>query len=266
MDTRVFEEFSKIIYERSGITLRPGKESLVASRVQKRMRSLRIVEYRDYLDHVLGDSSGQEMVLLLDAISTNLTFFFREPDHFELLGKVVRDSLSTGQRRLRIWSAASSSGEEPYSMGMTVLEALQDDSVDARILATDLSTRMLDKCHAGVNDAGRLKDVPPAMRQKYFQKSGRGDGAHFEVGPRLRSLISFRRLNLSTPPFPMQGPFDVVFCRNVMIYFDKAVRERLVGEIYRLLRPGGWFIVSHSESLMGLKTSFRQIRPSVFVK
>jgi chemotaxis protein methyltransferase CheR len=266
MDTATFERFRQVVYDRSGITLGPSKEALVASRVGKRMRSLGLHEYGEYLDYVLQDRAGDEMVQLLDAISTNVTSFFREPDHFTFLSEVVKGWLTQGQRRFRIWSAAASTGEEPYTLAMTLCEALQEPGVDARILGTDISTRVLQACAAGVYGATKLRGVPADLRQKYFDRCDDGGQECFAVKPRLAGMVSFSRLNLSTPPFPMRGPFDVVFCRNVMIYFDAEVRRRLLLEICRLLRPGGYLMVGHAESLTGMLLGLKVVKPSIYVK
>lgn len=265
MEQAVFRQFTQLIYEKSGITLRPGKEALVSARVGKRMRALGLQSHADYLDCVTGDETGEEIVHLLDAISTNLTSFFREPDHFDHLTNAFRSWIDEGQTRIRIWSAASSTGEEPYSIAMTIHEAM-NRPVDVKILATDICTRVLRTCRQGHYAPERVKNVPPALRNRYFINHGSRKDPIFEVAPSLKEMIVFQRLNLSKPPFPMKGPLDAVFCRNVMIYFDNEVRSRLLREIHRLLKPGGLLMVGHSESLIGLKTEFTPVSASVYVK
>lgn len=264
MDQRIFERFRDIIYAKSGITLGPQKVSLVSARVAKRMRALNIGEYEDYLRHVLDDKSGNELVHLLDAISTNVTSFYRESQHFDFLQSTLEQWREKGQTRFRIWSAASSTGEEPYTIAITMLEALRQPGVDIKILATDISTRVLEVCMHGVYPESRVEPVPTALRQRYFSRFQDNGEAYYGVNDELRRLITFRRLNLSTPPFPMKGPFDFIFCRNVMIYFDETVRRGIIQEAHRLLKPGGYFVVGHSESLTGNSGPFRVIRPSVY--
>lgn len=264
MDKAIFNRFREIVYEKSGISLNEGKEALVSARVAKRMRALGHTDYRTYLDHVSGDTTGEEVVRLIDAISTNVTSFFREPVHFDLLAELVKKWVSDGQTRFRIWSAASSTGEEPYTIAMTMLEATRGTKADIRILATDISTTVLDKCRKGVYVADKVASVPPALREKYFTEN-RGDGT-YTVKASIRDLITFSRLNLSNPPFPMTGPLDVVLCRNVMIYFDNTVRSNLLAEVHRLLKPGGYLMVGHAESLTGILTSLKVVRPSVYIK
>jgi chemotaxis protein methyltransferase CheR len=266
MEQRVFDKFRSLIYERSGITLGPGKVSLVSARVAKRMRALEFTEYRDYLDFVVNDATGNEIVHLLDAISTNVTSFFRESAHFDFLAQALAQWRAGGQTRFRIWSAASSTGEEPYTIGMVALEAMGGGNTDLRILATDISTRVLDVCMRGQYTENRVEPVPSNYLNRYFTKTKANGEALYGVVEGLRRIVTFRRLNLSTPPFPMKGPLDVVFCRNVMIYFDDTVRRRLIEEAHRLLKPGGYLLVGHSESLSGCNSQFKIVRPSVFQK
>ncbi len=266
MDTATFEKFRQVVYDRSGIALGASKEALVASRVGKRMRALGLQRHGDYLDYVLRDAAGDEMVHLLDAISTNVTSFFREPEHFTFLGDVVKGWVARGQRRFRFWSAACSTGEEPYTLAMTLCEAIPEAGLDVKILGSDISTQVLRTCVDGVYGRAKLKGVSPELRQKYFDKRRDGEDVSYAVKPRLAGLVTFGRLNLSTPPYPMRGPFDVVFCRNVMIYFDNDVRRRLLSEIGRLLKPGGYLMVGHAESLTGMLMDLKVVRPSIYMK
>ena len=266
MELRTFEKFRTLIYEKCGITLGDQKVALVSARIAKRMRALDIDTPESYYDSVMHDKSGAELVQLIDAISTNFTSFFREPVHFELLSSLLKTWSGKGQHRFRIWCAAASTGEEPYTLAMTLRESIGNLGVDARILATDISTRVLQKCREGVYDAQRVSTMSVDLRKKYFDEVNDNGEVKYEAKDTLRSLLVFRRLNLSTPPFPMQGPLDAVFCRNVMIYFDNHVRSRLVQEIHRVLKPGGYLMIGHAESLTGLDSQFKTERPSVYVK
>ncbi len=206
----------------------------------------------------------------IDSISTNLTGFFREPAHFDHLAQVVLPQIAdrtAGQgRRLRIWSAGCSSGEEPYTVAIVMNEHIPDlDAWDARILATDLSTRMLARAREGTYEAHRLAEVPGGCLSRYFTcVHPRGERV-YRVNDRLRRLVCFARLNLMEA-WPMQGPFDVIFCRNVMIYFDKPTQSRLVEQFWRLLAPGGVLFVGHSESLARVKHGFEYVQPTVYRK
>jgi chemotaxis protein methyltransferase CheR len=265
MESKLFEEFRSLIYQEAGITLRPGKESLVSSRIGKRMRALGLVSQRDYLEHVRNDASGGELVHLIDAISTNVTSFYREADHFKLLSELLERWGAQGQRRFRIWCAAASSGEEPYTIAITAAEAL-GAGADVKILATDISTRVLETARQGRYPKPRVATVPSQHLSRYFDRQGDRQNPLFSVRRPLRDMLVFRRLNLSTAPYPMKGPLDVVFCRNVMIYFDNDVRTRLLNEVYRLLKPGGYLLVGHAESLTGITTRLKPVKPSTYIK
>ena len=263
MDSVVFKRFCAHAHQEAGIALGPSKQALLTARVGKRMRALGIEDERRYLDYLEADRTGEELVQFLDVIATNHTSFFREPEHFDFLRTLVDEWCRAGLRRLRIWSAASSSGEEPYSIVMTVLDRLQDSDIDFKVLATDISTRVLAHAQQGVYPAEGLTAMPPPLLARFFQRV-EGSSETFRVREEVRQHAVFRRLNLSQPPFPMRGPLDVVFCRNVLIYFDLPVRQRLLTAISALLRPGGWLFLGHTETLTGITTNFRMARPSVF--
>ncbi len=264
MDQAVFKKFRDLVYERSGIALSSGKEALVSARIGKRMRALQIGEHRAYLQYVMGDDTGEEVVHLIDAISTNVTSFFREPAHFDYVKEHVCEWLAGGQHRFRFWSAACSTGEEPYTLAISIQEALAGARADVKILATDISTRVLQKCQEGRYSLDKLENVPKYLRDRYFELQRDNGETHCMVKPALRKMVVFSQLNLSRPPFPMRGPFDMVFCRNVMIYFDNTIRGRLLGEIHRLLKPGGYLLVGHAESLTGMLGPFTMVQPSVY--
>jgi len=266
VESAVYAEFRDLVYDRSGINLGEGKQVLVSARIGKRMRALGLDDHAEYLEYVRAHEDEGELTHLLDAISTNFTSFFREAEHFDLMSKVLSRWIAQGQRRFRLWSCASSTGEEPYSMAIVLAEAGRRTELDARILATDISTRVLARAAEGRYDAERVEPVSEELRRRYLVQRRNGTEDTYQVSPHLRRLVSYHRLNLSKPPFPMRGPMDIVFCRNVMIYFDNAVRQRMLAEIHRLLRPGGYLMVGHAESLAGLGTEFRTVEPSVYVK
>ncbi len=267
MEPQLFQRFAALAYEKAGISIRPGKEALVAARVAKRQRALSIADPQAYLAYLEQDATGEELTRFLDVISTHFTSFFREPDHFALLGEEVARLIAAGQRRVRLWSAASSTGEEPYTMAMSALEVPGADALDLRILATDISLATLREAQAGVYSAERVAPVPAPLRARWFTRraeAAAGGSDQFDVRDALRSRVLFRPLNLAKPPFPMTGPLDVVFCRNVLIYFDRATRQRLVSAIEELLRPGGLLCIGHTETLSGIRTELAIERPSVF--
>lgn len=266
MEREVFNYFRQVAYERAGIDLHEGKQALVEGRLAKRLRTLGLGNEGEYAEMLKKDTSGGELVHFLDAISTNFTSFFREPDHFDELHHLVSDRLAEGQRDFKFWSAACSSGEEIYTMAMTLTETLQGTNASYKILGTDISTNVLGRAKAALYEEAQVGPVPEGKRKKYFLTEKHAGKNVYRVHPSLRSQVSFARLNLSAPPFPMAGPFDTVFCRNVMIYFDVPVRQRLVAEIERLLRPGGLLLVSHTETLTGCRCGLEMIRPSVYRK
>ena len=226
-----------------GIDLGEGKQALASTRLLSRLRATGCADHARYLDLVESAAGAGEVVHLVDALSTNVTSFWRESHHFRLLDGWMREWAAAGQSSFRLWCAASSSGEEVWGMAVTLAEAL-GTGADWRILGTDISTRMLELARSGAYpDLGGL---PPSYQRWFTHAGGR-----WQVEPRLAQRCVFNRLNLSRPPFPMHGPLDVVFCRNVMIYFDREVRQAMLSEIARLLRPGGYLCVGHAESLAG---------------
>ncbi|KMQ50533.1 Chemotaxis protein methyltransferase CheR [Chitinispirillum alkaliphilum] len=266
MDKSIYEQFRNLVYEKAGINLGDKKEALVAARVSKRLRELQLNDYKDYLDFLKKDSSETELVHLLDVISTNVTSFFRESVHFDFLTEKMSEWLGKGQRRFRFWSAACSSGEEPYTMAMVLSDIAAGCDVDVRILATDISTRILAKAQSGEYPLEKVNAVPSSLLNKYFSKMDCEGKNSYTVCPAIKEKILFKRLNLSVPPFPMKGPMDAVFCRNVMIYFDNTVRRKLLSEISRLLKPGGVLFVGHAESLAGQLCTLKNVKPSIYVK
>jgi chemotaxis protein methyltransferase CheR len=267
METQLFQRFAALAYDKAGISIKPGKEALVAARVAKRQRALSIQDAQGYLRYLEEDRSGEELARFLDVISTHFTSFFREPDHFQLLQAEIGQLAAAGQRRVRLWSAASSTGEEAYTMAMTVLGVPGAAELDVKILATDIAVETLRQAQSGVYTADRVDPVPPALRSRWFTRKEDPrdpDATLYTVRDELKRMVVFRPLNLAMPPFPMAGPLDVVFCRNVLIYFDQPTRQRLLPAIEGLLRPGGLLCIGHTETLSGIRSGFKMVRPSVF--
>lgn len=264
LDIEILDRIRELVYQRSGIKLDVSKESLIRARVGRRMRALGLLSHEEYLKHVIESNDEKEIIHLLNAISTNVTSFFRDADHFELLKILLKEWFTSGQKRFRIWSSACSSGEEPYSIAMTVLDSIGENA-DVKILATDISTRVLEKAQSCMYESEKVSQIPTDLKEKYLEKPN-GNNGLYKIKPIARNMIVFKRLSLSKTPYPMQGPMDAVFCRNVMIYFDHDTRRRLLNEILRLLKPNGCLFVGHAEGLMGLTSDFRAIRPSVYLK
>lgn len=203
------------------------------------------------------------MVHLIDAITTNVTQFFREAEHIELLEDQVGRWLREGRRRFRFWSAGCSTGEEPYSLAMMLRGIDGIKGADVRILATDVSTRVLQKAMAGRYRISKAEAVPERHGRGSFVN---GTESHVDIADPLKAMVMFRKLNLNTTPYPIKGTFDAIFCRNVMIYFDRELRARIVEEAHRLLEPGGYLVVGHAETLLGMDSQFEYVQPSVYRK
>jgi chemotaxis protein methyltransferase CheR len=266
ISTEEFQRFRTIIYDESGITLSDQKQTLLASRLSKRLRELGLETFSDYYEQVTNDPTREEFTRMLDLISTNKTDFFREPKHFEFLRDKILPGLES-DRRIRIWSSACSTGEEPYTIAMTLFENVRNpEEWEFKILASDLSTRVLAKASAGVYDEDRFRDVPPEVLRRHFLR-GRGDSAgRFKVKPHLAAPIQFRRINLMDERFPIKTPLDLIFCRNVMIYFDRPTQEQLVNKFYGYLKPGGYLFIGHSESLQWVQHPFKTVAPTIYRK
>lgn len=266
---RQLATLSDVVYRHCGVDLRRGKKELVTARVAKRARAVGCTDLGEYLDGVLRDPGAPEFSRLIDALSTNLTCFFREGSHFiylreQLLPGLVRQKESMGRRRIRAWSAGCSSGEEPYSIAMTVLDVLPDPW-DFKLLATDISHPVLETARRGVYSRQRVAEVPPPLRSRFLRPCPAQAQASVEVGPDLRDAIRFNYLNLMKP-WPFQGPMDFIFCRNVMIYFDKPTQESLVNRFHDALAPGGTLFTGHSESLTGINHPFRYVAPTIYAR
>jgi chemotaxis protein methyltransferase CheR len=272
LSTQLFHQFSQLVYQQCGINLHEGKRELLQARLNKRLRATGVQSYQDYYRFVTSPDNQAEIIQFLDCISTNLTYFFREPKHFEFLEQVAMPELLASKRttrntRIRLWSAACSTGEEPYSLAMCVLPHLSEaEKRDFRILGTDISTRVLEIARKGLYAKDRVGKVPGGLRKQFFQRRDGADGeVYYEVAPALKQTVVFRRLNLKER-YPFSGPFDYIFCRNVMIYFDKATQQELIQNMAGYLSPGGYLFVGHSESLTGLQHSLNYVRPSVYQK
>ena len=265
---REFRLFSSLIYEKTGIFLKPEKKELLNARLAKRLRALGLTSFRDYYDLVVSDASGNELVQLIDAVSTNFTSFFREKAHFDFLQEKILPEMSAGPGRrdpLLFWSAASSSGEEPYTLAMVVDDYFRrrGEAANFRVEATDISTRVLAAAEKGVYPEDRVHTVPREMLKRYFQKGVGRSAGYVRVKDSLKRFVRFSRFNLMDE-FRWQEPFDVIFCRNVMIYFNRETQERLVGKFYDAIVPGGYLIIGHSESISRLKHNFRQVAATAY--
>jgi chemotaxis protein methyltransferase CheR len=261
-----FQRFRTLIYDESGISLGEQKKSLLASRLSKRLLDLDLATFAEYYRKVTVDPTREEFTRMLDLISTNKTDFFREPKHFDFLRDRILPELD-GAKRIRIWSSACSTGEEPYTIAMTLYEGVQNpERWDFKILASDLSTRVLAKAASGTYDEDRIRDVPSGILQRHFLRGRDNQAGLYKVKPHLASAITFRRINLMDDHFPIKHPLDLIFCRNVMIYFDRPTQETLVNKFHHYLKPGGYLFIGHSESLQWVTHPFKSLAPTIYQK
>jgi chemotaxis protein methyltransferase CheR len=259
-----FRHIRRLVRQRLGIALADSKRELVYGRLCRRLRALQLRTFSSYLQRVESDVAG-ELQHFCNAITTHLTAFFRERHHFEFLAQQLLPALAHGHgaaRRMRIWCAGCSSGEEPYSIAMVLLENqrhLRD--WDIRILATDIDTDVLRQARAGHYSGERLATLAPERMRRWFQRAP--DARHFVVREQLKQLVRFRTLNL-VDQWPMRGPIDVIFCRNVMIYFDRATQRQVVARMAALQRAGDHLILGHAESLLQVSHEYQLLRDTMY--
>lgn len=255
-----FQWIVRFLHAQTGILIKDGKQAMVMGRLEKRLRHHGLTRYSDYF-RLLGAPDGNvETTLAIDLLTTNETYFFREPRHFDFLRQQVIPKHPRA-RPLRIWSAASSSGEEAYTIAMTLAEAFPDGNWE--VIGSDICTLVLEKAQRGLYPLSAAEKIAPSLLKKYCLKGADEYEGYFLIGKALRSRVRFLQVNLMEN-LPDLGQFDVIFLRNVMIYFDMPTKQRLVGKAVEALKPGGYFIVSHSESLNGVNTQLKVVHPSTY--
>ncbi|AYC32586.1 chemotaxis protein CheR [Pseudomonas cavernae] len=242
-----FERVRRLLYQKAGISLAPSKAQMVYSRLARRLRCLQLCSFSEYLAFL--ERHSEEWQQFVNALTTNLTAFFRESHHFDQLATLARLRAKEG-RPLRFWSAASSTGEEPYSMAMTLVEVFGSFAAPVQIIASDIDTGVLDYARQGIYPEERVAQLAPALKQRFLQRGTASNAGKVRVVPELRQLVEFRQINLLEANWGIPGGLDAIFCRNVMIYFDKPTQARLLERMVRLLRPDGLFFAGHSESFM----------------
>ena len=264
-----FEKISRFVYDLCGIRLHEGKKDLVKACLGKRLRDGKFKSFSQYYRHVTTEQGADELICMIDSLCTNLPGFFREADHFHLLREIIPEIVKMSRRsripKLRIWSAGCSTGEEPYTIAMAVRELFNNGQADIKIMASDISTRVLNTAVKGIYPEEKVKSISPDLLKKYFQV-GQGDWrGHYRVKKEIYEIIDFVRFNL-VDALAYNDPFDVIFCRNVMIYFDKPTQGKMVRKFYGYLKEGGYLFVGRSESLTGLNHQFKYVEPSVYQK
>jgi chemotaxis protein methyltransferase CheR len=261
---------SGLLYDRFGIQFGDKKKVLVAGRLAKRLRELGLSSFSEYVRFLQGDTTGKELVELVNRLTTNHSYLYREREHFDFLTTEILPSFVAREKHgamapLRIWSAGCAAGEEAHTIAIIMREVLGSEfkRLDPSILATDISVDALKEGQIGRYPEARFRELPKQWLTKYFQKV---DGEMWEALPPIHGMILFKRLNLMNMPYPFKGSFEVVFCRNVMIYFDGAARQKLVNALYEVINPGGYLFIGHSETLQRGESLFRYIKPAIYRK
>jgi len=266
---KAYRVLTDLVYEHSRIRLGAEKQTLLANRLQKRLRTLGLTSYDDYCAVLQSDDGAQEIEVLVDLISTNQTRFFREPNHFSFLANRVLPALVprliTSGSTLRLWSAAASSGEEPYTIAIVVAEHSRSyPSLDWQITASDISRRMLGHAQKGIYQMDSVESVPPELLRRYFQKGVGVRAGACRIKREVQEHVRFERINLFQAEYPMLPKQHVIFCRNVMIYFDPPSRASAVQRLIRQLSPGGYLVVGNAESLLGINHGLQQIQQGIY--
>lgn len=256
-----FERVRKLIYQHAGISLSPVKQDMVYSRLARRLRATGIKTFAEYLSR-LEKGDPQEWERFVNSLTTNLTSFFREPHHFPILASFLQKQ--QGKRPIKIWCSAASTGEEPYSIAMTVLEALGNNADHVSIIASDLDTNVLATADKGVYGLDRVEKISPERLKRFFLKGTGSQEGTVCVRPELRRMITFQRINLLDPTWPVRGPVDVIFCRNVMIYFDKPTQYKILARFAPLLQRDGLLFAGHSESFLHAADLFHSLGKTVY--
>ena len=264
-----FTRLRALIRDETGIALGAAKKTMLEGRIRRRLKALAIDSYGEYCSYLFSHQGLQEeLIQLIDAVTTNKTDFFREPRHFEFLAATVLPDYmqANGSRRpFLVWSAGCSTGEEPYTLAMVLSEfGLLHPGFCFRILATDISTGVLKKAELGIYSRAVVQSVPHVLKTRYFMRGRERDSDRVRVAPELRRLVDFRRLNFMDPDYRMQMKFDAIFCRNVIIYFDRPTQQNILGKITRCLPPGGYLFMGHAETLHELDLALEPIAPALY--
>jgi chemotaxis protein methyltransferase CheR len=272
LTTEQFSVLSTFVESELGIRMPPAKRIMLESRLQKRLRALSLESFQDYIEFVFSDSQKDaELLHMIDAVTTNKTDFFRESDHFDYLSqRLLPERYAAGwgrQRPLKVWSTACSTGEEPYTLAMVLEEfRAEHQGFNYGILATDISTRALEHGKAAVYTEERVDPVPQPLRKKYLLRSKDRTARLVRVRPELRKRVQFHRLNLMHESYDIRERFDVIFCRNVIIYFERPTQYRLLTHLYEYLSPGGYLFLGHSETLAGMELPLQSVAPTIYRK
>lgn len=270
MSPAEFRRLSNYIYTELGIKMPEAKKVMLESRLQKRLRDIGITSFSDYCEFVFSAKGMEsEIFHMIDVVTTNKTDFFREPQHFDFLRDIVLQefNLKRTGKPLSIWSAGCSTGEEPYTLAMVLAEAVQDGHLDDfSIFATDISVRVLQKAAMAIYHENRVADIPVSIKKKYLLRAKNPLDKTVRIIPQLRNKITFHRLNFMDEHYDFNTMFDIVFCRNVIIYFDKETQEQVINKLVSRLKPDGFFFLGHSESITNMNVPLKNMKPTIFRK
>jgi chemotaxis protein methyltransferase CheR len=264
-----FARLKDFIYTQCGIRITDAKKTMLQTRLHKRLRSLKMASFCRYCDYLFSDQGSEdELVEMINVVTTNKTDFFREPSHFDYLANSVLPRLTSHgdfNRTIMVWSAGCSTGEEPYTLAMVLKEFIKDKrGFDFVVLATDISTKVLETAKTAIYDDRLITAIPEEFKKNYLLKSKNADKKVFRIAPELRRHVAFRRLNFMDENFGFREKMDIIFCRNVIIYFDKATQEKLLAKFCSNLSPSGYLFLGHSETLLGMDLPLQQLAPTVY--
>ncbi len=261
-----FQKLSNFIYTRYGIKMPPAKKIMLQSRLQKRLKALKIYSFKEYVNYVFSKEGEEEVVHMMDVVSTNKTDFFREPTHFDYLKQtVLPEYIQKNIRNLKVWSAGCSSGQEVYTLAIVISEFLEKNpGFDFHILGTDISTQVLKKAYAAIYSEQDVAMIPLETKRKYMLKSKDPNKKLIRITKALRNKTSYMRLNFMDEHYTVNEKQDIIFCRNVLIYFDRATQEKVINRLCRHLKPDGYFFLGHSESITNIDVPLTQVKPTVF--
>lgn len=266
-----FRKIASYIEKNVGIKMPPEKRLMMQSRLTSRLKALQLDSFKQYIDYVFSgkDTDNHEIIMMIDAMTTNLTEFFREPQHFDFMRNVaLPEYAAQGRGKIKIWSAGCSTGQEPYTLSMVMSEFIRQNPTssirDYSVLATDISTKVLDKAASAIYPMDAVKGIPKQTMHQYFLKGKDPKNPSVRLKQEIRDRVNFMRLNFMDDDYGFRDTLQIIFCRNVLIYFDKTNQERVINQFLRYLEPGGYLFLGHSETIFGMTLPFRTVAPTVF--
>ncbi len=269
LSDKEFQTIARYIESTVGIKMPATKRIMMQSRLMRRLRVLKMNSFSEYIDYVFNSKNSDELVLMIDVLTTNKTEFFRENEHFEYLTNKILPEFAQKKNTIKIWSAGCSSGEEPYTISMVISEFMKNNPgkiVNFKVTGTDISTNVLDKAYNAVYDLDLVEQLPQHLKKSYFLKCTNQEMNCARIKPELRKHVSFKRLNFMDADFRMPEVYDIIFCRNVLIYFDKATQEKVIMKFMKYLQPEGYLFLGHSETIFSMDLPLRTCIPTVYKK